>query len=136
MDSDAKSVLMKYLVPGTASYNAWKRYGRSQGDRDENPENNKSEKKAAAPAVSDIWKKVKSYLNQAKDWYGEQDEGTKSLIGTGVGALGIGALNKLLGGKFSNGAILGGIGGLAASGIDWSKIFDKNNPAENSQPKA
>ena len=35
MKSDEKSVLLKYLIPGLATYDSYKRLGRSQGDRDE-----------------------------------------------------------------------------------------------------
>lgn len=35
MDADSKSVLSKYLVPGSAAYGYFKRMGRSQGDRDD-----------------------------------------------------------------------------------------------------
>ena len=35
IESDKGSLLKKYLVPGVARYDYWKRLGRSQGDRDE-----------------------------------------------------------------------------------------------------
>ena len=35
IESDKRSVLKKYLVPGTAIYDYWKRMGRSQGEREE-----------------------------------------------------------------------------------------------------
>jgi hypothetical protein len=45
IDSDKKSVLKKYLVPGTAVYDYYKRIGRSQGEREEAKENNKKDNK-------------------------------------------------------------------------------------------
>lgn len=43
IESDKKSILMKYLVPGISSYDYYKRIGRSQGERDED-KNNKKDK--------------------------------------------------------------------------------------------
>ena len=43
IDSDKGSVLAKYLVPGLAVYDDYKRVGRSQGDREESS-NNKEDK--------------------------------------------------------------------------------------------
>lgn len=45
IDSDKGSVLMKYLVPGTARYGYLKRLGRSQGEREEAEQEKKNKEK-------------------------------------------------------------------------------------------
>lgn len=46
MLNDEKSVLPKYLVPGMAAYDYYKRIGRSQGDREDDvAKKNKGKKK-------------------------------------------------------------------------------------------
>ena len=44
VESDKDSLLWKYLVPGSATYGLFKRIGRSQGERDEDPKNKKEGK--------------------------------------------------------------------------------------------
>ena len=45
IDADKGSVLMKYLVPGTGTYDYFKRLGRSQGERDETEQEKKKKEK-------------------------------------------------------------------------------------------
>ena len=45
IESDKGSVLMKYLVPGTGTYDYFKRLGRSQGERDETEQEKKKKEK-------------------------------------------------------------------------------------------
>lgn len=41
IESDKRSLLRKYLIPGAASYDYYKRMGRTQGERDEDSDNGK-----------------------------------------------------------------------------------------------
>ena len=78
-------------------------------------------------ADTDIWGKVKTWLDQAKSWYGKQDAGTKALINAGGGALvGTGLGAAVTGGKkgLVPGAIIGGIGGAAAPHVNWKAVID------------
>lgn len=45
IEADKRSVLAKYLIPGLANYNYYKRIGRSQGDREESPKSKKNDGK-------------------------------------------------------------------------------------------
>ena len=80
-------------------------------------------------ADTDIWGKLKTWLDQAKNWYGKQDAGTKALVGAGGGALLGGTLGSIFGGGkgFATGALIGGLGGAAANPL--VEVFSKaNNP--------
>lgn len=80
-------------------------------------------------ASTDIWGKLKTWLDQAKEWYGKQDASTKALVRAGGGALIGGTLGSIFGGSkgFATGALIGGIGGAAANPL--VEVFgNKNKP--------
>lgn len=69
-----------------------------------------------------IWDSVMERINAAKEWYDKPENANlRPLVNAGIGAVGLGALNKLLGGSFGRGAVLGGIGG-ASTGVDWKAL--------------
>ena len=78
-------------------------------------------------ADTDIWGKLKTWLDQAKNWYGKQDAGTKALVGAGGGALLGGTLGSIFGGGkgFATGALIGGLGGAAENPL--VEVFNKTN---------
>ena len=77
---------------------------------------------APATAKPGIWDTVMSKIDEAKKWY-DNNQAWRPLVNAGIGAVGLGALNKLTGGKFWRGAMLGGLGG-AATGVDWKALAD------------
>lgn len=77
---------------------------------------------APAAANPGIWDTVMAKIDEAKKWY-DNNQAWRPLIHAGIGAVGLGALNKLTGGKFWRGAMLGGLGG-AATGVDWKALAD------------
>lgn len=85
-----------------------------------------------------IWDSVMERINAAKAWYDKPENANlRPLVNAGIGAVGLGALNKLLGGSFGRGAVLGGIGG-AATGVDWKALSTAigTKAKENAQAKA
>lgn len=114
IEADKGSLLAKYLVPGRAAYDYYKRIGRSQGERDE--AEGKSEKKAF-----DLnWESVKNKINKGLKMYENASPETRALIGAGAG-LGGGALVGKLLGRTSTGAALGAAAG-AGAGAYWKDI--------------
>lgn len=129
IDSDKKSVLAKYLIPGTAAYDLYKRVGRSQGEREEDPNNKKKSEKKAEDGQYGLggvnWGNITNWLSeQKKKYYDNADDATKALIGAGGGALGGALLSKIVGGSGMGGAALGALAG-GASSVDWKKISDE-----------
>ena len=83
-----------------------------------------SVKKAQDEGGKGIWDSVLSKINDVRSWYENPDNASfRPLVNAGIGAIGLGALNKLLGGSFGRGAALGGIGG-AVTGVDWKALSD------------
>lgn len=73
--------------------------------------------------------------NGVEKWWNGLEPWQKSLIGVGGGALLGGAIQKMLGGEAgATGAVIGGLGGLAASDVvDWNALRnafsnEKKNP--------
>lgn len=84
----------------------------------------KTAQDATAAAQPGIWDTVMSKIDEAKKWYNDpNNRAWHPLINAGIGAVGLGALNKLTGGSFGRGALLGGIGG-AATGVDWKALAE------------
>jgi hypothetical protein len=129
LDADSESTLDKYLVPGLATYGASKRMGRSQGDRDENPENKKKgdkgkEKKASA-LVKSAYKKT--WLDDIANAYGRIDPITRRALITGL-ATGAGTFmlsNGETGERALKGLAGGLLGGGALYGLDSAGLTDK-----------
>lgn len=98
-------------------------------------------KKAQAAVQPSIWDSVMAKVEEARKWYEDpKNRAWHPAVHAGIGALGIGALNKLLGGSFGRGAILGGIGG-AVTGVDWKALADslgkkKDEPKKENNPSA
>lgn len=78
-------------------------------------------KPEAAPAV--VPERPTSFGDDISKWWNGLEEWQRSLIGVGGGALLGGAIQKMLGGEAGGtGAVLGGLGGLAATGVDWNAL--------------
>lgn len=67
--------------------------------------------------------KIKDLLGQANNWYNEQSEGVKGLIGAGAGALAGTGIGAALAGRkgIRSGAVLGALGGGYAA-VDWKAL--------------
>jgi hypothetical protein len=133
--ADEKGVLSKYIIPGLAEYDGAKRYESAKYDT---YEKKGSEKSAQQIGAKGIWDSVMERINAAKAWYDKPENAAlRPLVNAGIGAVGLGALNKLLGGSFGRGAVLGGIGG-AATGVDWNALSNAlgTKAKENAQAKA
>ena len=78
-------------------------------------------------AETDVWGKLRTWLDQAKEWYGKQDAGTKALINAGGGALVGGTLGGIFGGGkgLAAGALLGGLGGASVNPL--VEVYNKAN---------
>ena len=136
IESDKGSVLKKYLIPGTAVYDYYKRVGRSQGDMEESAKSRKSKTPKEGDRPDNVkkasfdWGVVKKWLEDAKAWYSSQDVGTRALIGAGGGALAGAGLASLAGGSKATGALLGGAVGGVAGTMDWNRILAGGKPRE------
>lgn len=96
------------------------------------------EPEVAAPTA--VPEKRISFGDDISNWWNGLEEWQRSLIGVGGGALLGGAIQKMLGGEAGGtGAVLGGLGGLAATGVDWnalSRTFGNGGGAQNAdKPK-
>lgn len=91
---------------------------------------------AAAGGGSDVWAKVMEAINKAKaktmeaakstaEWYGDQNQAVKALIGAGLGSAAGTGLGAALAGKkgLRAGAILGAVGG-GAGAVDWKALAE------------
>lgn len=96
--------------------------------------------KTAQEGGAGIWASLSSWLDQAKQWLADpKNSAFRPIVGAGVGALGLGGLSTLLGGSFGRGALLGGLGGAAATQFDWnalSEALGKNKAAPAAQGSA
>lgn len=79
---------------------------------------------STAPAAgAGLWDSVMSKIDEAKKWYDDPANSSwKPIVAGGLGALGGGLLSKLVGGEFGKGALVGGLGGLGYSAVDWNAL--------------
>lgn len=129
LDADSEATIKKYLVPGLATYGASKRMGRSQGDRDENPENRKKkgdkgkEKKAFALRKS----AEKTWLDDIASAYRNLSPLKRRALAAGL-VSGVGtflASDGDFGTKAVKGLTGGALGGAALYGLDNAGLTDK-----------
>lgn len=89
------------------------------------------EAQAAGAQVAGLWDTVRSWLDQFKSWYGEQNAATKALIGAGGGALLGGTIGSIFN-RGGAGALLGGLGG-AGYGLVSDSLDAAGNPKLNKE---
>lgn len=79
-----------------------------------------------APAAgTGLWDSVLEKIKEARKWYDDpKNSAWRPIVAGGLGALGGGLISKLIGGKFGTGALVGGLGGLGYSAVDWNALKD------------
>ena len=79
----------------------------------------------AQAANTGLWDSVLEKIKEARKWYDDPaNSAWRPIVAGGLGALGGGLLSKLVGGKFGTGALVGGLGGLGYSAVDWNALKD------------
>ena len=129
LDSDSKSVASKYLLPGVASYNSYKRLGRSQGDRDENDKGKKKDKgkeKDASAGLIKSARRRRTWMDGVAKMYGSLDPITRrALMASLLSGAGTFAMSEGdTGTRLLKGLVGAGIGGGTMYGLDSTGLTD------------